>query len=208
MTPEEYHWTFSIIPTIVLLTDLSIRIGLSIRVILRKRPHGTTFAWLIIVLLLPFIGAIAYLLVGENRLSEKRTARARNNQNHYQYWLNTLKERESADRNLLCTKCDPLHRQAEALIGIPSLSGNDLEIFETPDEIIEAIIADINRAQSSCHLQFYIWHEGGKVTDVENALIAAVERGVTCRVLVDAIGSRDCVNALFTYTISGPGALN
>ena len=74
MTPEEYHWTFSIIPTIVLFADLTIRIGLSIRVILRKRPHGTTFAWLIIILLLPFLGAFVYLLFGENRLSEKRAA--------------------------------------------------------------------------------------------------------------------------------------
>ena len=191
MSPEEYHWTFSIIPTVVLLTDLSIRIGLSARVILRKRPHGTTFAWLIIVLLLPFIGAIAYLLVGENRLSDKRTARTRDNQNHYQYWLNTLKQRASINRDALGVDFDPVHRQAETLIGIPALDGNELEIIETPDEIIDAIIADINTAKSTCHLQFYIWHEGGKVTEVEDALIEAVKRGVTCRVLLDAIGSRD-----------------
>ncbi len=191
MTPEEYHSTFSIIPTMVLFADLAIRIGLSIRVILRKRPHGTTFAWLIIVLLLPFFGAITYLLFGENRLSEKRAARARDNQNHYQYWLNSLKERAPVDPKLMSDKCDPLHRQAETLIGIPALNGNNLQIIEAPDEILEAIIADINRARSTCHLQFYIWHEGGKVVEVENALIKAVERGVTCRILVDAIGSND-----------------
>ena len=191
MTPEEYQSTFSIIPTMVLFADLAIRIGLSIRVILRKRPHGTTFAWLIIVLLLPFFGAITYLLFGENRLSEKRAARARDNQNHYQYWLNSLKERAPVDPKLMSDKCDPLHRQAETLIGIPALNGNNLQIIEAPDEILEAIIADINRARSTCHLQFYIWHEGGKVVEVENALIKAVERGVTCRILVDAIGSKD-----------------
>lgn len=191
MTPEEYHWTFSIIPTMILFADLAIRIGLSIRVILRKRPHGTTFAWLIIILLLPFLGAITYLLFGENRLSERRAARARDNQNHYQYWLNTLKKRAPVDPALMSDKCDPLHRQAETLIGIPALNGNNLQIIEAPDEILEAIIADVNRARSTCHLQFYIWHEGGKVVDVENALIKAVERGVTCRILVDAIGSKD-----------------
>ena len=191
MTPEEYHWTFSIIPTMVLFADLAIRIGLSIRVILRKRPHGTTFAWLIIILLLPFLGAITYLLFGENRLSEKRAARARDNQNHYQYWLNTLKKRAPVDPTLMSDKCDPLHRQAETLIGIPALNGNNLQIIEAPDEILEEIIADINRARSTCHLQFYIWHEGGKVVEVEDALIKAVERGVTCRILVDAIGSKD-----------------
>lgn len=191
MTPEEYHWTFSILPTMVLFADLAIRIGLSIRVILKKRPHGTTFAWLIIILLLPFLGAITYLLFGENRLSEKRAARARDNQNHYQYWLNTLKERAPVDPKLMSDKCDPLHRQAETLIGIPALNGNNLQIIEAPDEILEAIIGDINRARSTCHLQFYIWHEGGKVVEIEDALIKAVDRGVTCRILVDAIGSNN-----------------
>jgi len=191
MTPEEYHWTFSIIPTIVFLTDLAIRIGLSVRVILRRRPHGTIFAWLIIILLLPFLGALLYLLFGENRLSERRAARTRDNQNHYQYWLNTLGERAPVDWKLMSDKCDPLHRQAKSLIGIPALDGNNLEIIETPDEIIDAIIADIDQATSTCHLQFYIWHEGGKVTDVENSLIEAVKRGVACRILVDAIGGRD-----------------
>ena len=191
MTPEEYHWTFSIIPTIVLFADLTIRIGLSIRVILRKRPHGTTFAWLIIILLLPFLGAFVYLLFGENRLSEKRAARTRDNQNHYQYWLNTLTERAPVDPKSMSDKCHPLHRQAETLIGIPALNGNSLQIIETPDEIIDAIISDINQAQSTCHLQFYIWHEGGKVAEVEDALIEAVNRGVICRILVDAIGSHD-----------------
>ena len=91
MSSEEYHWAFGMIPTLVLFADLAIRIGLSIRLILRKRPHGTTFAWLIFILLLPF-GALTYLLFGENRLSEKRTSRTRENQNYYQYWLNTLKK--------------------------------------------------------------------------------------------------------------------
>ncbi len=191
MSSEEYHWAFGMIPTLVLFADLAIRIGLSIRLILRKRPHGTTFAWLIFILLLPFFGALTYLLFGENRLSEKRTSRTRENQNYYQYWLNTLKKRAPVNWELMSDRCKPLHRQAERLIGIPALSGNSLEIIATPDEIIDAIISDINQARSTCHLQFYIWHQGGKVAEVENALIRAVERGVACRILVDAIGSSD-----------------
>jgi cardiolipin synthase len=87
--------------------------------------------------------------------------------------------------------CLPLHNQAERLIGIPALAGNQLELIETPDEILDAIAEDIRTAHSTCHLQFYIWQEGGKVTEIENALVDAAARGVTCRVLVDSIGSQD-----------------
>ena len=191
MTEEQVHWFFNIYPTIVLLTDLTIRFGLSFRVIMRKRPHGVTFAWLIIILLIPFLGAIAYLFVGENRISDKRIARSRQSQDYYQYWLNTLKNRSPVNWDDMVDTCLPLHNQAEQLIGIPALAGNQLELIETPDDILDAIVDDIKQARSSCHLQFYIWQEGGKVTEIENALCEAAARGVTCRILVDSIGSQD-----------------
>jgi cardiolipin synthase len=191
MTTEQAHWIFTIYPTLVLLADLTIRIGLSIRVIMRKRPHGVTFAWLIVILVVPFLGAIIYLFVGENRISEKRIARSRQSQDYYQYWLNSLRNRSPVNWDDMVDTCLPLHNQAERLIGIPALAGNQLQLIETPDEILEAIAEDIRKARSTCHLQFYIWQEGGKVTEIENALVDAAARGVTCRVLVDSIGSQD-----------------
>lgn len=191
MGAEEYNEISTIMPTLILLADLTIRIGLSFRVIMRKRPHGITFAWLIIILLIPLLGALLYLLVGENRISDKRIARTRANQDHYQRWLNSLRERAPINWQDMADTCLPLHRQAETLIGIPAMTGNSLQVFETADETIEAIIADIDRASSTCHLQFYIWQEGGRVTAVEESLLAATRRGVICRVLVDSIGSSD-----------------
>jgi cardiolipin synthase len=40
-------------------------------------------------------------------------------------------------------------------------------------------------------MQFYIWQEGGRVDKVIEALKQAAARGVTCRLLLDSIGSRD-----------------
>ena len=205
MTEEDYHWFFYVIPSIVFLTDLAIRIGLSFRVIMRKRPYGITFAWLIIILLIPFAGAIIYLLVGENRISDKRVARMRESQDHYQYWLNSLRGRSPVDWQDKADICLPLHRQAEELIGIPALAGNSLELIETPDEIIQAIIKDIRQARSTCHLQFYIWDHGGKVVEVEKALIEAAGRGVTCRIIVDSIGSRDFLKSAHSARLRQEG---
>jgi cardiolipin synthase len=178
------------LPSIIFIADLAIRVGLSFRVIMRGRPYGITFAWLIIILLIPFLGALTYLLFGENRISERRTRRIRQAQEHYTYWLNSLRSRAPVDWATRDPVCRPIHRQGEHLIGIPAMAGNELQLIETPDDIIDAIIADINTARSTCHLQFYIWYEGGKVHEVEEALLAAAKRGVTCRLLVDSIGSR------------------
>ena len=182
--------SYPLFSTIVFLADLAVRIGLSIRVIMRRRPHGVSFAWLIVILLLPFVGAFLYLLFGENRISERRIARVMQSHDHYQHWLQSLEGRAPVDWQGLNIECQPLHNLARGLTGLPAMSGNHLELFETPERILEAILADIDRAQSTCHLQFYIWEEGGRVDEVIRALMRANARGVTCRLLLDAIGSR------------------
>ncbi len=191
MDIEEIHWSYTIISSLFLLGDLAIRIGLSARVIMRKRSYSVSLAWLVVILLVPFLGAVIYLFFGENRFSEKRIERAKDLLEHYQYWLHTLRKRSPVDWCNLNPECEPINRQADSLLGIPAMDNNDLEIIERPEETMRAIIRDIDASCSTCHLQFYIWHEGGTVNEVEEALIRAVGRGVICRILVDSIGSRD-----------------
>jgi cardiolipin synthase len=188
---EDIHWSYTLFSTILLLTDFFIRVGLSLRVIMRKRPYGVSLAWLVVVLLVPFLGGIFYLLFGENRLPERRTARAKVSYETYLNWLKTLKTRAPVRWDQINPECGPLHRQAEALIGLPAMAGNQLTLIKSPEEIIGSIIEAIEKSETTCHLQFYIWQEGGRVEDVINALIRAAARGVTCRVLLDSIGSRD-----------------
>ena len=53
---EIHHFTW--VTALVLVVDLVIRGGLSIRVIMRRRPVGVTMAWLSVVLVFPFLGAV------------------------------------------------------------------------------------------------------------------------------------------------------
>lgn len=187
---ETSGWSYSIFSTIFLITDLLIRIGLSTRVIMRRRSYGVSFAWLIVILLFPIFGAFIYLLFGENRISDRRAARIKDSSAHYQHWLETLEERAPVNWQDYNIECRPLHNLARRLTGLPAMDGNQLELLETSDTIINSIINDIDQSQSTCHLQFYIWEEGGQVDRVIDSLIGAAERGVTCRLLLDDLGSR------------------
>ncbi len=185
---ESYYW----IPTgMILIADLTIRIGLSIRVIMRKRAASVTLAWLVIILLLPFVGAFIYLLFGENRLGEHRAARAAADLKVITRWADSLRQRTRVDWERVNPECQPLHRQIDAIIGIPTMPGNRLELIARPADFFRSLIADIDSAQSSCFLEFYIWNEGGMADQVAEALIRARKRGVTCRILLDSIGSKE-----------------
>ena len=191
MENETLHWSSHFLPIIFTLADLFIRLGLCVRVIMRQRQYGVTLAWLVIILLVPFLGAIIYLFFGENRIGETRAKRAQDSLEHYHHWLASLRNISPVQWELLDAALAPIHTQADHLVGIPAMDHNRLELIEEPEKIIRAIVDDINKAVSTCHLEFYIWHDGGSVDDVVQALIDAAGRGVTCRILVDSIGSKD-----------------
>jgi cardiolipin synthase len=190
-----HDWSVHLFPAVFLITDLTIRIGLSVRVIMRKKSYGVSLAWLVIILLVPFVGGFFYLLFGENRISEERSARIQLSFSHYQHWLKTLQNRTPVVWEKLNPECLPLQHLAKSLTGLPAMGGNDLKILNSPEEVFNTIIRDINQAKSTCHLQFYIWEEGGQVDAVIDALLRAALRGVTCRLLLDAIGCRNFLSS-------------
>ena len=62
---------------LVYFTDVAIRTGLSIRILMQGKQVGVTFAWMTIVLAVPYLGALLYVLIGEHQLGEHRQGRAR-----------------------------------------------------------------------------------------------------------------------------------
>jgi cardiolipin synthase A/B len=205
METETLHWSSQFLAIAVTLADLFIRLGLCIRVIMRQRQYGVTLAWLVIILLLPFLGAFVYLFFGENRIGDTRAKRAQESLEHYHHWLASLRHISPVNWESLSPELEPIHNQADNLVGIPTMDGNSLELIEEPQQIIQAIIRDIDKAHTTCHLQFYIWHEGGTADEVVDAVINASKRGVTCRILIDSIGSKDFLRGIQIKRLQAAG---
>jgi cardiolipin synthase len=179
-------------------------VGLSARVILRRLPVGVSLAWLAVILIFPFVGAIVYLLVGEYRLGHRRARRAAS-------YRQAHAERGSRMKgtDIVALEIGPggtaVARLAESALGAAVLPGNRLELLENADAAFPVLIADIDRATQSCDLEFYIWSPGGRADEVGAALIRAVKRGVRCRVLVDAIGSKAFIRSQLARNLRGSG---
>lgn len=179
------------IPYALWALDWTIRIVLGVRVVLRRSSVGFTLAWLAVILLLPLLGAVIYLLLGERRLGARRARRIEEMRKPYGAWLDGLARDFPTDESDLPPAARSLRRQARGLSGIPALPGNKVELIRNSGEFFEHILEDIRQARSSIHLEFYIWMPGDRVDGVVDALTEAVERGVKCRVLVDAVGGMD-----------------
>ncbi len=175
--------------------DWLVRIALALRVIVRRTPVPTTLAWLLVLLLVPVVGWVAYALVGENRLGSRRAARAQKLAAEIMAHAAPLWTRGTRDFPESMSPYEHIASLCSLSSGTPPLSGNSVEIVSEWDELITKLVHDINAAQRTCHMVYYIWGEGGRAGDVADALARAAKRGVRCRVLVDAVGSLDFVGS-------------
>ncbi|BDY05273.1 cardiolipin synthase [Ferrimonas sp. YFM] len=178
--------------------------GVTLRIVLKRRPFGVSLAWMLLVYIIPLFGVIVYLLFGEMNIGKNRKRRVGAMTIPFQQWYHKLQQAAEVGK----TKgphARPLHELSLRRLGIPALMGNDLELIENCQEILRRIIVDIRNAKSSVHLEFYIWHPGGLANEVADALIEARQRGVQVRVLLDGAGSRDFFNSLWAYKMESAG---
>lgn len=182
----EEHW----LAYLVVVAHLALQIGLAVRVIMRRRGVGESLAWILVIFMFPFVGPLGYILLGELRLGGRRIRRFVELFPPIRQWLEEIARRTPVPWDELGIESEPLSRMAEQTIGLPTQPGNLLELLDDWQHVFHRLIEDIERAQQSCHMVFYIWHMGGKADEVAEALLRASARGVRCRVLVDAVGSR------------------
>jgi cardiolipin synthase len=176
---------------LLFILDLAIRIGLSLRILMRSNMVGVTFAWMTIVLAVPYLGALLYLLIGERRLGEHRTWRARKVIEQSIHWRSTLYEHASREPVNIPARYQSLDQHARKIIGFPSLPGNRLTLLSDYQSIFRELINDIKDAQTSCDLEFYIWEAGGLADELLEMVLEAHQRGVSVRILLDAVGSKN-----------------
>jgi cardiolipin synthase len=167
-----------------------VQIVLAFRVVMQRRLTGETLAWIMVIWVFPIIGPLFYLLFGELRLGRRRARRFTELYPPIRRWLAELPQRSLVDWSRLDPEFESLSQMAERTVGVPSQRGNLVQLIDSWQESFDRIIADINAAERTCHLEFYIWATGGQTEEVADALIRAAHRGVVCRVLVDAMGSR------------------
>lgn len=173
----------SVVQFILVAADLAVLV----RVLLRPhREPASRLAWVIVVIALPLVGVVAYLMLGETRISGPRREHGRN--------IDAALSRPDGDPACLDRLGKGPHQAPFALARtinrLDPTCGNSAHLAADSNVAIDEMVADIDCATRHAHICTYIWladHNGLKVKD---ACIRAAERGVEVRILADALGSR------------------
>ncbi len=172
-------------------------IGLAMALVLARRlPVTKAWMWLAIIFGIPWLGLALYLLLGENPLGRRRVVLYRQVMRQYLPEGGAAVLGPTAQRTALGSEDLQLERLAQANGALPAVEGNAATLLADHEQILTALIDDIDAAQRHVHMVFYIFHDDETGRAVAAALIRAAERGVRCRLLGDAVGSGPMLDRL------------
>lgn len=167
----------------------SIRIVMLFVVPFRRSPDAAR-GWLLLVFFLPVPAAALYFLIGRPTYPRWRQARSAEARQLLADIIGKIEQSPSCCRPELPQNLTAAALLIEHLGLFPALADNTIELCADYDGVIDQLVADIDRAQGCVHLLSYIFADDITGQQVIDALLRAAERGVACRVLIDALGSR------------------
>ncbi len=168
---------------------------LTLRIVSVQRNIGVAIAWIAVLYTLPLFGLIAYLLVGEPMIGR----RYRQRMDQARLLMNDMAARErmvfDQGQDLIPDNYQGVSRIGTRWTGFGVFTGHQMQLLTSPHAIFERLIADIDGAERTILMEFYIIYPKGQVLAVLQALMLAAKRGIECHLLVDSVGSFSFFNS-------------
>lgn len=155
----------------------------------QQRSSAAARTWLLLIFLLPWPGLVLYALLGRIRIPRARVE---------QQMLASQKIVQAQVQQKAHLICQPeLPSYLEHIPGLAAqlgdfgaFAGNAVELLPDYAGSIARLMADIDAATDHVHLLTYILAPDDTGKSVSDALTRAARRGVQCRLMLDAVGSR------------------
>ncbi|MDO1920735.1 cardiolipin synthase ClsA, partial [Escherichia coli] len=138
--------------------------------------------------ILPLVRIIAYLARSELHLGKRRAERARAMWPSTANSINDLKACKHIFAAENSSVAAPLFKLCDLRQGIAGAKGNQLQPMTESDDVMQALIRDIQLARHNIEMVFYIWQSGGMADQEAESLMAAARRGIHCRFLLYSAG--------------------
>lgn len=170
------------LPLVLSLAHILLSVTAILVISARRRPT-TAIAWALMIIFVPYLGALAFFLVGFSRLPRRRREKQR------EVSQAILERTEGLDRvghrDEWPAWLGSAVRLNEQLGALPMVGGTRADLIDDYDASIAAMVADIDTAERYVHVEFYILALDATTEPFFAALERATARGVTVRVLSD-----------------------
>jgi cardiolipin synthase len=166
---------FVILSHLVLVVGCLVAVSMIARVNREQRSPAGVAAWLLAMVLVPYVGVPLYLILGGRKMREMIGEKPE---------LVMVTHVESLPEEV--TVADRLFRRH----GLPGVSeGNRVVLCGTDQEIFQGLMDVLDRAQKSIYITTYILGTDSVGQAVVDRLVGKAKEGVQVRFLMDYVGS-------------------
>lgn len=180
-------WFLGALPATVLVV---IEVGLLIVALAaapRNRRPSSALAWIILIVVLPFVGLALFALIGSPKLPKVRRDKQRTMNERIEQRARTVEH--VTDTHGAPPWLPSIARLNREMGAMPLIDGNTATLLPHFEEQLAGLIDAVDAAERYLHVEFYILALDSTTRPFFAALSRAVERGVAVRVLVDHLGS-------------------
>lgn len=179
-----------------------------IRTLLQNRNPSTTLSWVLVLVLLPYIGLIFYFFFGQ-QISKRwmfRRLRIRELVKIRQVSDNQLKALKNVDnindpkvfQNLKLIRL--LLKENSSFLSV----NNSIDIYHKGSDVYKQLYKDLESAKHFIHIQYYLFEDGEVASRIQEILLRKSRRGVEISIMLDGIGSRT-LSEKYIETLSAAG---
>lgn len=174
----------------------------------RNKPPVSTLNWIWVLVFLPWLGALAYFLIGSDRLARRHLSKSR------QIGADGAAVKRAAGHDgklsALWDSLEPAERAMADLLSsvndAPASAAGEVELLVDAQKFYPALIAAIAQARQYVHAEFYIFRDDHASREILEALVAAARRGVEVRLLCDRFGSLRTSESFFAPLVGAGGS--
>lgn len=185
--------------SMIIVVVVNILLAFALIFIERKDP-AATWAWLMVLLIIPIFGFIFYLLLGQN-LSRNKIFDVKTAEDiFYKRWLMQKRDIEESKfkfNDVVASEhLDMIYMHyniSQALF----TQNNEVEIYTNGNDKFDELIYQIRNAEDHIHMVYYILNPDDIGTQIVDELTKKAEEGVEVRLLYDAMGGRKIPKKFF-----------
>ena len=175
---------------VVILLMLVNMISVFSLIFIERKDPTTTWAWLLILLLIPGVGFIVYLLLGQNLSRQKIFREKKIIDKTRAAGLEEMQEIHGIKMELQDEYSDLILMNYNQCGSIYT-TGNEVKTYISGEKKFHDLIKDIRSAKSFIHIEYYIFRFDDLGKAIIDELKSKVDEDVEVRLLVDGMGSKN-----------------
>ncbi len=175
---EERYLPNGVLAALLTLAGFLLAVFLIARLMSEKRAPANTFAWLLIIVLVPWVGVPLYLLLGGRKL--RRLAERKSQLRP------TLPGTDS--RHPFRSESPVVHTTVSAGAP-PPVGGSSIRFITNGEDAFHALEQHIREARSTIHINAFILGRDDVGRRLVKLLAARAAEGIRIRLLLDSVGS-------------------